>query len=105
MSSLKVSNRIKYCDEPSCTTKFIYLLNPKTMKMVPVDYDTLTSDELNAVEGNVSVMIVPVNQDNGNTLENTPFVLCFNAAHHVSHFKTCTKPNLFSSSKKKGEKK
>lgn len=102
MSRLKVSNRIKYCSEPSCGAKFIYLLNPKTMKMVPVNYDTLTSDERNSVEGNVSVMIVPVSQDSiHDTLKDVPLVLCFNSEHHISHFKTCTKPDLFSSSKKK----
>jgi len=87
-----VKNQIKICEEPSCMKKFIFLLNPRTKAMVPVDYDSLTSDEVKLIE------LAPKKRSEFKA----DVVLCFNEQHHVSHFKTCKKPNLFSS--KKGNK-
>ena len=81
-----VKNYAKLCTETSCMEKMIFLFNPKTQRMVPVDYSSLIEDELKLIK----------DQD-GREPEVT---LCYNGVHHVSHFKTCKKPNLFSGSKK-----
>lgn len=90
---MTVKNLIKFCDEPNCRKKMIFLFNPKSKKMVPVDYDTLTTDEVNLIE----------NKAKKKELYDADVVLCFNGNHHVSHFKTCTKPNLFSARGKEDE--
>jgi len=71
----------KLCD--SCKKQIIFLKNAKTEKFVPVDYSSLTTDEL-------TVMNVSPNVE-----------LLFNGVHHISHYKTCDNPNRFS---KRGKK-
>ena len=79
---MTVRNLTKLCKETSCMEKMIFLFNPKTNKMVPVNYSTLSSDELKLIK----------DQDG----REPTITLCFNGVHHISHFKTCKKPNLFS---------
>jgi hypothetical protein len=84
---MKVRNVTKFCSEPSCNKKLIFLLNPGTAKFVPVEYDLLTTDEVQLIES----------RDPRKVNFGADVVLCFNNQHHTSHFKTCTKPDLFSS--------
>jgi len=89
--SITVKNLIKNCDEISCMKKLIFLYNPKTKAMVPTDYDSLSSDE--------KAMIEVMQKSKGKFVAD--LIICYNGAHHRSHFTTCTKPNLFSGKGKK----
>jgi hypothetical protein len=66
------------CEEESCKAEFVYLVSAKTGKAcVPVDVETLSDDDLDALERGEDV-----------TFDST--------RGHVSHFKTCTNPRRFS---------
>jgi hypothetical protein len=69
------------CSYSPCSKDICFILNPKTNKLVPVDADSMTNEELKA-------------------FNDSEVVVCYNPVHHVSHFKTCLNPNLFS--KRKG---
>lgn len=65
---LRVACRVVPCREDSCKKPIIYLKNPKTGATVPVDAETVGAEDYH-----------------------------FDSARgHVSHYKTCTKPNRFS---------
>ena len=75
-----MKNYLKTCE--ACGKKMIYLYNANTLAMVPVDYETLTTEEKRDYH------------------EAREILLNYNPAHHVSHFKTCTDPGRFSGTKK-----
>jgi len=64
----------------------IFLFNPKTKAMVPVDYSSLSADEVTLINS------APKKRSDFNA----DVCLCYNDQRHVSHFKTCKKPDLFS---------
>lgn len=66
--------KIETCSEPTCGKQFVYVESVRTPgAMVPVDVDSLSETEKQA----------------DRPLQYVP-------GRHVSHFKTCTKPQQFS---------
>jgi len=97
---MKPINSIKTCEQSGCGKKIIFMLNTASGKYVPVDYDSLTRDEKNIIEGIVEAVDTSFNDKDyiGEPVLgcNDKFCLCYNNNHHISHFKTCTNPNKFS---------
>ena len=67
------------CKEKGCGMMIVFLFNPDTEKMVPVDMDSLNRNELTKV----------IRGENFN----------YERGRHVSHYKTCKNPDRFSKKK------
>ncbi len=71
-----------FCKEPTCKREIFFLFNQETGNTVPVDPDSMLEEEIYRYK----------------TGSDTVY---FDKSYHVSHFKTCRKPDNFSQAKKK----
>lgn len=69
--------RIIKCREQTCQAEIVFLVSRKTNKPIPVDADSLS--EMDVSEMNA-----------------TGHAVGYDPERHVSHFKTCKKPQQFS---------
>ena len=64
-----------------CGQVFIFLLNFKTGKMIPVEVESIIPEEMKSLEDGITV--------------------AFNGVHHVNHFANCPQRDKFRRDKKK----
>ena len=69
--------KTKTCESPECKAEMVFLKNPKSGKMVPVDVDSLSEEDVQELEAEREIQ--------------------WDNARHVSHYKTCKDPQRFTS--------
>ena len=68
-------SRVTLCRSDKCRKEIVFLINAETGHSLPIDYSSLTMDEVKGLSNGVNVL--------------------YNKQHHVSHYKTCPDANKF----------
>ena len=63
------------CRGPNCKQKIVFLQNAETGRTLPVNYDSLTMDEVKGLNNGVNVL--------------------YNKVHHIHHHKVCPDVEMF----------
>jgi len=70
MNSKPLECRGKHCDK-----KIIFLINSETNRSIPVEYDSLTTDEIKGLDSGINVL--------------------YNKVHHINHYTSCPDRDRF----------